>query len=200
MIRMIKKAANGANIIMVTLAALALLLPAVARSQEGAGYREFTVAGDNGVGVEQGGQLVVEKDASNSRFVVYKVIVDQTTKLMWTQTANFAGIQMNWTDARTYITDMNAGKHNNFGFTDWRLPRKNELLSLINNTNGMAPWQWLSNQGFIIAGGAYWCFEPVFISIGYPFTQAWTVYMVDGNAFADWLEHTNYVWPVRGGE
>lgn len=197
MIRMIKKAA--AKVIMLIAAALALLLPTAVGAENGAGYRQFTSVGGNG-GVERGGDTRVEKDTGSPRFIVAPngvngVVLDTTTKLMWTQDANIAGSWMKWNGAFTYLGDMNSSKHENFGFTDWRLPTRNELVSLLKSNQ---PYKWLNLQGFNNVQSIYYWSSTTLTSNA---DLAWAVFMGDGHVYyAEKARFQYFLWPVRGGQ
>ena len=58
-------------------------------------------------------------------------VTDNLTGLMWTQDANLPGALLAKTDVAAYVAGMNAGTYPNLGYTDWRVPDRTELLSLI---------------------------------------------------------------------
>lgn len=66
-------------------------------------------------------------DATPNRFLVRNdgTVFDKTTGLTWAQADN--GHDINWQDAQTYCDEATLG-----GFTDWRLPRHEELIELYN--------------------------------------------------------------------
>src|SRR3990167_8252334 len=72
----------------------------------------------------------------NPRFIDNKngTITDNLTGLMWTKSMNLIG-GVNWNTALAYITDVNSGKNPNFGYKDWRVPNRRELLYMFDWTN-----------------------------------------------------------------
>ncbi|MCX5895254.1 MAG: DUF1566 domain-containing protein, partial [Proteobacteria bacterium] len=61
-------------------------------------------------------------------------VKDNLTGLVWTKNANLPNGYLTWQSALDYVAGMNAGTHENFGYTDWRLPNVNELKSLTDNS------------------------------------------------------------------
>ena len=60
------------------------------------------------------------------------VVKDIITGLMWQKESDFTG---NWKDSLKYCEDLDHA-----GYTDWRLPNKNELSSLLNHERLMSPY------------------------------------------------------------
>ena len=60
------------------------------------------------------------------------VVEDIITGLMWQKESDFTG---NWKEALRYCEDLELA-----GYTDWRLPNKNELASLLNHERLMSPY------------------------------------------------------------
>jgi hypothetical protein len=61
---------------------------------------------------------------------------DGRTSLVWARSANLPGVAgpfegLTWDEALAFVTDMNAGTRPNLGHTDWRLPRVEELVGLL---------------------------------------------------------------------
>ncbi|MCK9419893.1 MAG: DUF1566 domain-containing protein [Nitrospirae bacterium] len=144
------------------------------------------------------------------------VVVDQQTGLMWLRDANciktnYASFDkdgktgdgaVTWRHVLAFVAGINAGKYPNCGDgkTDWRIPSRKELTSLIND--GMAKSaSWLNDpaQGFSnVQADSYW--EPN----AYPYAALMTVgnhSMYDsGMNMEDMMYYYFYVWPVRSGK
>ena len=137
-----------------------------------------------------------------------QTVTDRLTGLIWIRDANlmitrdqtFAVNGPNndgdvpWQHALDYVKKLNQEAYQ--GFSDWRLPNRNELASLVNymETNPIA---WLNWQGFYSVQGKYWSSGTVASATG----NAWNVYttgvILGENKSAD--AGGSFVWPVRGG-
>jgi hypothetical protein len=134
-------------------------------------------------------------------------VTDNLTGLMWTKDANLPGSSKTWLEALEYVAVMNAGTHQNFGYTDWRLPNVNEIESLTNA--GVADTgTWLMTQGFSNVQSDFYYWSST--------TNAW--FIGDAWVFAMWSKWGGYlltrymqtqaknsalytyVWPVRSGQ
>lgn len=148
-------------------------------------------------------------------------IRDNLTGLIWARNANIASNsvygatgRVTWTNAFDLIANGSTGLVNavNYGGTnDWRLPNRNELLSLVALqfagpciSDGTGTNQWTSARGPFFnvqypidgAGGYYWSSDRAKGDS----TQAWTVYMYHGiGTYVSRTTFPSYVWPVRGG-
>lgn len=89
------------------------------------------------------------------------MVVDQSTGLTWSR-GNVPGGRMNWAKAKEACTALRLG-----GFTDWRLPTIQELLTLIDyerhepaiNTDFFqceSSWYWTSTPAHSSPGGYAW--------------------------------------------
>jgi hypothetical protein len=134
-------------------------------------------------------------------------ISDALTGLEWAKDANApgpsvcrAGVWKSWADALSHMTCLNANKY--LGYSDWRLPNRRELHSLIDfgRTNSpVVP----SNHPFTnVKSDYYWTSSTnAFNAVMNPtFAVPWVVSMSDGSIGqpADSFS-TYYVWPVRSG-
>ncbi len=121
-------------------------------------------------------------------------VTDNLTGLMWTQDANLPAATKTWQAALDYVTSMNTGA-GTYGYTDWRLPNRKELESLV-NAGQANPATWLNSQGFSnVQSNDYWSST----SYAYYTSHAWIVCMYDGYVGAYGKSDSNYVWPVRSG-
>lgn len=118
-------------------------------------------------------------------------ITDLLTGLMWDQSPGGPG--MYWETAVLNAVDINIG-----GYSDWRLPNRSELRSLINyGMNNTVVW--LNNSDFYsVYQFHYWSSTP------YPAgsSHAWIVYMIHGHLLMEYKEpgsgFLKPAWYVRG--
>lgn len=121
------------------------------------------------------------------------VRVDRQTGLMWIESPT--AVTYTWNNA------MSAVPASYCGYTDWRIPNRNEMRSLINyGQNTSASWLNDSAQGFhniTTSGGGYWTSTT---SASVP-ANAWTIGMNSGtvSGFGKTSPLRN-VWSVRGGQ
>jgi hypothetical protein len=118
------------------------------------------------------------------------IVKDNLTGLMWTKDANSPGpvscnpaVEKTFHEALEYVACLNTNHY--LGFSDWRLPNKKELFSLLDYSNGYPALP--SGHPFLSVDGLYWSSTPciVYISLGgYSFDQLYAYHSV---------------WPVRGG-
>jgi len=119
------------------------------------------------------------------------LVNDTGTGLMWLRDAGKVG-QMNWDAA------MDKAKQFNYaGFSDWRLPTKNELRSLAMYA-GKTPAENLNKEAFTnVQAGYYWSSD---INAANKIF-AWAVNMADGKPVNDNKTGFKYsVWLVRSGK
>ena len=68
----------------------------------------------------------------SQRFEVHDhTVTDQLTGLVWAKNANMAEFPLAWEEAFGYVAAMNRDRV--FGFSDWRLPNRRELRSLMSH-------------------------------------------------------------------
>lgn len=126
-------------------------------------------------------------------------LIDLVTGLMWMRSAETPAIgectggRMTWQEALDYIACINSMEY--LGCSDWRLPNRKELYSLIDHSmyNPALP----SDHTF---GGVqlakYWTST----TYAYDTSEAWMVSMQYGDLSPWGKSYTCYVWPVRGGQ
>lgn len=129
-------------------------------------------------------------------------MTDNVTGLIWSKdggtptVGSCTGGVMTWDNAFNYVSCLNT--NNYLGFNDWRVPNKDELISLVTN-GGAAPFNaWLNGLEFSnIQSGYYWS------STELPWAKhvAYIVKMEDGAMYTLWKISPSMciVWPVRGG-
>jgi hypothetical protein len=117
-------------------------------------------------------------------------VTDHLSGLMWTQNADKANGKADWEQAIS-----GAGSCTDGGYTDWRLPNRRELESLIDlgkynpalpkghPFSGVQPsYYWTSTTQANIEDGA------------------WVIHLNIGFVAHDDKGGTHYVWYVRGGQ
>ena len=125
------------------------------------------------------------------RFLGKKNTVEDThTSLVWTTNASMTEFPMTWCEAFHYIEDMN--KTGLFGFSDWRLPNRRELLSIV-SYNTVNPSIAADHPFKNVFPGYYWTST----SCRRLPDQAWYIHMGGARVFKG-MKHGSYmVWPVR---
>ena len=138
----------------------------------------------------------------NPRFVVgngveSSCITDNLTGLQWSVNADLFGTQT-WSSALGVVENMNtivgSTGYNLCGHTDWRLPNKRELASLM-NYGYSSEATWLASVGFTSFKINYWS------STTYAQNTANAWYFSKSGFIAAADKSTSYsVIPVRGGK
>ena len=107
---------------------------------------------------------------------------------MWAKNGNIAEKEITWIDAMFWVKNLNYT-----GYTDWRLPTKEELEALSKH-GGTNPSKWFNANGFNnVQASWYWSSS----TYAYVTFYAWGVYMVNGNMYVGNKGNIYYVWPVR---
>jgi hypothetical protein len=120
-----------------------------------------------------------------------EVILDRLTGLIWTGNANLADFPLTWQEALNYIAGMNRERA--FGYSDWRLPNRRELRSLMSHQTRMPalPEGHPFRNVFL---GWYWTSTTAAINTAY----AWYVHMEGARMFFGNKAQFFLLWPVRG--
>ena len=126
-------------------------------------------------------------------------VTDNLTGLMWAKNANLG--TATWAGALTYCNDLTIDT-----YTDWRLPNRFELESLLDLayygpalSNDAGIGQWVSGAGSSFTGvqtNAYWS------STTYANDVSWAWYMLPSNGYLTYADKSGsyFMWPVRGGQ
>ena len=123
-------------------------------------------------------------------------VTDKLTGLMWERIPS--GTKMSWTAALDY-----ANNYGLAGYTDWRLPNRIELKSLINYGQSN-PASWLNTQGFSNVQAdtnsqASWYWSSTTHASRHD--DAWPVIMDKGSVYNGYVKWYSYnVWVVRLGQ
>ncbi len=128
-------------------------------------------------------------------------VTDRLTGLVWSRdggtpgpAACRPGTPRTGQEALDYVRCLNENRY--LGRTDWRLPNRNELASLVNRGQPDTA-AWLNGVGFRNARAAgYWS------STTYAPTpwNSWGVNLHDGAVTSFARKHAINAWPVRGGK
>ena len=122
-------------------------------------------------------------------------VTDCLTGLMWTKNANILGTSQSWYAALDYVSKMNAGEHENFGHTDWRMPNIVEIESLI-NAEANNPAGWLNSQVFTnVPEDSYWSHLYWSSSGGGSYTKV--IWFYGGHILGTYKMYSGLLWPVR---
>ncbi len=106
------------------------------------------------------------------------VVVDHATGLMWSKATVAKG--KTWAEAKAVAEAVRLG-----GYTDWRLPTRAELLTLVDDTRSNPA---IDTSRFDCESDWYWTSTPLASS---PSVFAWVVFFYDGYAL--------YFRQVNGG-
>ena len=120
-----------------------------------------------------------------------EIVEDLLTGLFWPQNANILGFPLPWEEALLVVKDLN--RQNFLGFSDWRLPNRRELRSLVflEAKNPVLP----PNHPFKnIFHGWYWTSTTAAINPRY----AWNIHFGGGRMFYSRKDEERLLWPVRG--
>jgi len=123
--------------------------------------------------------------------IVHDTVVDNLTGLIWPVNANLAGFPLSWHEALDFVRNMNS--RSVLGYSDWRLPDRGELRSLVSyQTRSPAlPEAHPFEHVFL---GWYWTLTTAAINRAY----AWYVHLDGARMFYGHKDQYYLVWPVRG--
>ncbi|MEJ2641228.1 MAG: DUF1566 domain-containing protein [Desulfosarcinaceae bacterium] len=119
-----------------------------------------------------------------------KTVIDARTGLMWTRDGAIFEFPLCWEEALEAIKALN--RQNLYGLTDWKLPNRRELFSLISHSR-INPSLPADHPFTHIFPGYYWTSTTC---VRLP-NQAWYIHLGGGRVFKG-MKHGSYrVWPVR---
>lgn len=119
------------------------------------------------------------------------VVFDNLTGLYWSANASLAGLPLEWTEAHRFIEQMNTAAE--LGYSDWRLPGRRELRSLICHQS-RRPALPADHPFDNVFPHWYWSATTV---AAHP-DHAWYVNMDGGRMFYGGKDQAFMLWPVRG--
>ena len=126
------------------------------------------------------------------RFVVYgELVLDNLTGFQWLKDANPGEYPVTWQEALDYISQMNNEKVE--GRTDWRLPNRRELRSLMafETRKPALPEDHPFENVFL---NWYWTSTTASINAKY----AWSIHMEGARMFFGRKDQYYLFWPVCG--
>ena len=112
-------------------------------------------------------------------------VTDANTNLVWQKSED--GVARTWANASPYCENLVLG-----GYADWRLPRVDELTTLVDYTQCPA----LDAAFGTMQVTQFWSGNLV---ASYPSAYAWVVDFLDGVISGNVLSRNSYVRCVRGG-
>lgn len=120
------------------------------------------------------------------------MVQDMLTGLWWTRNANPNDFPMTWPEALDYIRSFSEEQAG--GFSDWRLPNRRELRSLVSHQarNPALPEGHPFKNIFM---GWYWTATTAAIAPNH----AWYIHMEGARMFYGGKDQSYMAWPVRGG-
>jgi len=126
-------------------------------------------------------------------------VTDNLTNLVWTHNPNCSGNNMSWYSALTFCSSLQSGMcglTDGSGAGDWRLPNRNELLSLIDISRAQPALP--SEHPFVnIYEMNYWTSSVCAAGI---WTAGWYVKMAHGDATCigrSYSDQNFYAWCIR---
>ncbi|MBF0345517.1 MAG: DUF1566 domain-containing protein [Nitrospirae bacterium] len=128
-----------------------------------------------------------------------QTVTDTLTGLVWTRDAgtptvgSCTGEAMNWQGTLNYVKCLNTASY--LGYSDWRLPNRKELFSLLDHGafNPPIPSGSLFSN---VQSSYYWSSTSYALST----SIAWVVRMDVGSVLVIDKSNGYYVWPVRSGQ
>ena len=125
-------------------------------------------------------------------------VYDTDSNLIWSKDGKPNGKKVQKNDAHRYIAHLNNNGY--LGFRDWRLPREQELKTLVSHAQKAGYGSdgddrtiavYLRIQGFVVFDDMEYCVDV---------TEDDSVYVLKRGGYYTHSPGYGYVWPVRGGK
>jgi len=120
-----------------------------------------------------------------------EVVRDRLSGLVWPRDAALSEFPLMWQEAFDFVAAMNSERR--LGYSDWRLPSRAELLSLLCYQQTRPPLP-KGHPFRNLFAGWYWSSTTAV----YQPAHAWYLDMDGGRLFFGGKEQSFMVWPVRG--
>jgi len=120
----------------------------------------------------------------------WETVADTLTHLMWPRDAGLFEFPLSLDEAFKAVEEMNRSRM--FGFSDWRVPERHELFSLVSHAN-INPALPAGHPFVNVFPGYYWTAT---LCARLP-RQAWYVHLGGGRLFKGMKAGSYMVWPVR---
>lgn len=128
----------------------------------------------------------------DERFLVHgETVLDSASGLEWSRDAQLTITGRSWNEAYEFINDLN--RNDSFPHSDWRLPNRRELLSLVDHSH-KDPALPSGHPFKNIWTGKYWTSTTSARATAY----AWWVQFSGGRMFYGNKADDAMVWPIRG--
>ena len=118
-----------------------------------------------------------------------KIVVDNNTGLVWEQAASTE--KYSWENAENHCTDLNNSNY--AGYSDWRLPTPQELLSIVNNQYGSINSNFKNPNSIIWSSKKFYRFNPSGGHIDMDSQSTYPVFCVHGNQMPEGIFTTQTV-------
>lgn len=143
-------------------------------------------------GSGQDAEFRIGIESDGERFTVQDSIVfDSLTELQWPVHADALTFPLDWNETLDAVSQLN--KENYLGYSDWRLPNRNELRSLICH-GAKKPALPQGHPFRKVFQGWYWTSTTSAKAPAY----AWRVHFSGGRMFYGNKKDPGMAWPVRG--
>ncbi len=120
-------------------------------------------------------------------------VTDNLTGLMWIKNPSNLTLPLNWNSALLFVNSLNSDGY--CGHSDWRIPNRKELFSLIDYSKGAPALPDGSMLSLVLDYYYYWSSTSYASNSLY----AWCVDMLDGMGVPCSKSFPNHILPVRGG-
>ena len=119
-----------------------------------------------------------------------EVVIDRLTGLAWTRNANIGTFPYTWQESFAQIRKLNQEHYG--GYSDWRLPNRNELRSLM-SCQAKKPSLPDGHPFLNVFLGWYWTSTTAVIHPAY----AWSLHLEGARMFYGRKNQYQLFWPVR---